>query len=187
MSLVLKRKLIAIVILPLAIAVVISSINKYLDRINTGGWQSVKGIVLFSGVQEHTIYRKHRQSTFSPRSDLVYLQRIEYSYRVNGVDYTSKNFNLNIISGRGRSISDGTSRTFKNKADARKAALVYKVGTAVTVFYNPNKPEIASISQKNASFFPTIFAIAFLGFAILLTLIAFDVIKPENLPWRKNS
>ncbi len=187
MTLSLKRKLVAIVILPLAIAIVISSVTKYLDRVNTSDWKSVKGIVLFSGVQERTIYRKHRQSTFSPRSDMVYLQRIEYSYRVDGIDYTSKNFNLNPSSGGGLSVFDGTSRPFKNKDDAQKSASVYKIGTAVTVFYNPEKPKIASLSQKNASFFPIIFAIGFLGFAILLTLIAFDVIKPENLPWRKNS
>ncbi len=186
MTLSLKRKLIALVILPLAIAVVISSINKYLDRINTSEWKSVNGIVVFSGVEERTITRKHRQNTFSARKDLVYLHRIEYSYRVDGVDYTSKNFNLNPFSGCSLSVFDGTSRPFKNKDDARKAALSHKVGTAVTVYYNPDKPEIASISQKRASFFPIIAAIGFLSFAILITLIAYGYIIPENLPWRKN-
>jgi len=34
---------------------------------------------------------------------------------------------------------------------------------------------------------PILFAIGFLGFAVLTLLIALEKIKPENLPWRKNT
>lgn len=187
MTLEIKRKLVALILLPLAIVILVKSFNNYLDRIGTSGWENTTGIVLFSGVEERTIYNKHRTSTFSPRSTPIYLQRIEYTYRVDGIDYTSKNFNLNPSPGGARSILDGTSRQFKNKDDARKAASAYKIGTAVKVYYNPQKPKIASISKSNASVLPLLAAFGFLGFAILLMLIAFAYIDPKNLPWRKNS
>ncbi len=183
----LKKKLIAIAVFILAIAVLISSINKYLDRSNTSSWKSATGIVLYSGVEERTIYRKQRQNTFSPRSDNVYLQRIEYAYQADGVDYTSKNFNLNPNSGGSLSYLDGTSRPFKTKQRAREEANKYKKGSAIQVYYNPDKPNIATLRQKNASLIPLLFSFGFLGFGVLAVLIAFEQINPENLPWRKKS
>ena len=63
----------------------------------------------------------------------------------------------------------------------------YKKGTAVDVYYNPNNPEIASLSQSNASFMPVLFAVGFLGFAVLTLLIAFEKIQLEKIPRRKDT
>lgn len=188
MTLSLKRKLIALAILPLAIVILISKLTDYKERSGTSNWKSTTGIVLFSGVEESTVHLKNRQNSFSPRTRTNYLQRIEYSYRVNAVDYTSKNFNLTPESTNSKSaFFDGSRRSFSNREQAQKAASAHKTGSAVTVYYNPQKPEIAALQKTDMSLSSVFFALLFLAFALLLVLIAFDFIDPRNLPWRKKS
>ena len=182
-----KRLLIATILMIIAPLALYSTVNKYLQRTGVGNWPHIKGIVLFSGVEQQKRYNKMKTSTFNSRYSMRYVQRINYSYVVNGSDYTGKNFDINGSKNGSRAFFDGAGRVFTDKEKAREAALKYKKGTAVDVYYNPNNPEIASLSQSNASFLPILFAVGFLGFAVLTLLIALEKVQPEKLPWRKST
>ena len=183
MNLKTKRLLIASALIIIAPLALYSSISKYVQRSGVGNWPHVKGVVTFSGVAEQTRYNKNSNSTFSTKTSKRYVQRIKYTYLVNNSQYIGKNFNLN----DSRSLFDGTGRIFSAKETAQQEAQKFSKGTAVDVYYNPDNPEIASLSHSNASFMPILFAVGFLGFAILTLLIALEKIQPENLPWRKNT
>ncbi len=182
-----KRLLIAIILMIIAPLALYSTVNKYLQRTGVENWPHVKGIVLFSGVEQQKRYKNVKTSTFTNRYSMRYVQRINYSYEVNGNTYTSKNFNLNDSSSNTRALFDGSGIIFTDEKRARAAALKFRKGTVVDVYYNPDNPAIASLSHSNASFMPILFAVGLLGFALLTLLIALEKIQPENLPWRKNT
>jgi len=188
MNLKTKRLLIANILIILAIAVLISTIKKHLDRSNVDNWPHVKGIVIFSGVEEQKHYKRHKtSSSYTDSYDLYYVQRIKYSYQVNDQEYQSENFTLEDKGVSGTAIFDGTGKQFFDKNTAKSEAKKYHRGRVVIVYYNPSDPEIASLSQSNASIVPMLLSFGFLGFAFLTLFIALEKIKPENFSWRKNT
>ena len=169
----------------LASLVLSSAISKYVQRSGVENWPHVKGIVLFSGVEEKKIYKTKKTTTFGKKYYLRYVLRINYSYAVDGNEYSGKNFNLDDATQSSRVLLDGAGISYASKELALKAVTKFKKGTAVKVYYNPKNPKIASLSHSNASFIPILAAVGFVGLAVLTLLIALEKIKPENLPWRK--
>jgi len=174
-----KRLIIAGILIIIAPMTLIHSIKEYSNVSNVNDWPHVKGFILFSGVQENKEHnRNSSKNTFSPRYTMSYTHKLEYSYEVNGADYTGNNLNF--------SMSNAKGSTFVNKEDAIAHAKNFPKGKAVDVFYNPEKPIISSLSNKSASIRNILFAILFVLFAILALLIATEKINPQNLPWRKS-
>jgi hypothetical protein len=90
-------------------------------------WPAVSGTVLESGVETF-----HDTSDSSTRTS--YRPAVEYSYRVNGREYRSRQIKLN--------VKTGGSETF-----ARKAAQAYPVGKKVEVHYEPGNPGNAALEN----------------------------------------
>jgi hypothetical protein len=180
-----KRIIIAIILMLIAPMALISTVHKYTTPSGVANWPHSTGIVLFSGVEEQKAYIKNKNSIINGKGyERYYTHRINYSYRINGTDFESGNFTLNDKNVSSRALLDGTGMRYYDKEAARKQAIKYRIGTAVDVYYNPDKPHIATLNQSNASLMPIFSALGFLAFAVLAMLIALEKIKPKNLPWR---
>ncbi len=184
-----KRLLLAYALIIIAPMTVYYAINNYMQRNGVQNWPKVKGIVLYSGVEQQKRYKKKSASlVYGKGYTLYYVQRIKYSYRLGDKNYSSTHFSLDEKGSGGRTeLYDGTGRKFLDKKQAEIQAAKFPLGSAVDVYYNPKNPQIASLSHSNASFMPIIYAFGFFAFAVLALLIAHEKINPENLPWRKNS
>ena len=173
-----KRLIVAVILVIIAPMTLIHTIKEYNNVSNVNDWPYVKGLIVFSGIQEHKEYNpSSSKNTFSPRNTVSYIHKLEYGYTVDGADYIGKNLSLSLINGKGTS--------FTNKEDAVAHAKKFPKGKAVDVFYNPEKPIISSLSNESASIIRILLAILFVFFAVFLLLIATEKINPKNLPWRK--
>lgn len=94
-------------------------------------WPSVPGQVVSSSVQRNT----HRDTDGD--TSYTYQPQIEYTYAVGEQTFT------------GKRISFG-SESSSNPRKAEQVADQYKMGTPVTVYYDPAKPQDATL-QKTAA------------------------------------
>lgn len=109
-------------------------------------WPSVQGIVTFSELEE-------LNNQFSPN--------IKYEYSIGGEQYSAESIRIKVSK---ISMKRGVEKTIKK----------YAVGTAVTVYYNPESPNIAVLEPKASSLFkilsmlPLLFCVGGVGMVLKL-------------------
>jgi hypothetical protein len=90
----------------------------------------------------------------------VFLPEISYSYKVDGLEYTSKR------------LSFAGVKSYSKRENAVKAALVYPVGAQLPVFYDPKKPQEAVLDRTaKRSILIITFGILFIVLGIATVLI----------------
>jgi hypothetical protein len=92
-------------------------------------WPVVRGTVVSSGFEKV-------KSTEDGRTSTSYTPAVEYSYRVNNVDYTSRQIKL------GATVS-------ASQAYAEKVAGRYPKGGPVDVHYDPANPSVAALENPS--------------------------------------
>lgn len=91
-------------------------------------WPRVRGIVLSSGTEKVEKSGKGRSRT-------LYVPAVEYSYRVNDVDYVSRQMRPGVV-------------VFASEASATKVAARYPKGGNVEVRYEPTNPANAALENS---------------------------------------
>jgi uncharacterized Zn-binding protein involved in type VI secretion len=110
------------------------------------GWPTAQGRVLAVDIQEHRSYdgdHHHTRVSYEPV--------VQYQYTVSGRQYNNKR------------IAFGA--TSFDRSTAQKKASQYATGMAVSVHYNPNKPE-ESVLETSASG-STVFMVVGILFAVI--------------------
>jgi hypothetical protein len=108
-------------------------------------WPSVRGKIVSSSVESF-------QKRESGRTTTYYTPAVEFSYQVHGVDYRSRQINLNVtMSG--------------SQAGAEKVAARYPEGRDVDVHYDPDNPANAAL-ENLTGFTWVLLAIALVCFGV---------------------
>lgn len=118
-------------------------IGSYRRSRRAAGWPLVRGTVLISGSE---------QVGNSGSGKGSYAPVVEYRYRVNGVDYVSRQIKLGVV-------------TSASKAYATKVAARYPKGKEIDVHYDPANPSNAAL-ENSMGFYWLLLAVAVGCFAI---------------------
>jgi hypothetical protein len=110
------------------------------------GWPVAQGKVLAVDIQEHSSYDEDDHSTSA-----TYEPVVQYQYSAGGREYTNKR------------IAFGANSF--DRSTAQKKAGQYAAGMAVSVHYNPNKPE-ESVLETSAGG-STVFMVVGIVFAVI--------------------
>ena len=94
-------------------------------------WPLVRGTVLSSGTEKIVKDSDGRRS-------VTYAPAIEYAYRVNDVDYVSRQIKLGATLSAGQSYADGV-------------AARYPKGATIDVHYDPNNPSTAALENPTGT------------------------------------
>ena len=109
------------------------------------GWPMVRGTVLSSGSERVQKRQNGRTQTY-------YVPVVEYGYRVNDVDYVSRQIKLGVV-------------LSADQAYATKVAARYPQGSGVDVHYDPANPGYAALENPRG-FHWLLLAVALGCFAI---------------------
>ena len=130
-------------------------------------WPTTTGKITFSGIKK-----------VSDSEGTFYFPDISYEYSVDGVTYLSD------------AIHFGPARGFAFPSSARKRASKYTVGMPVTVYYNPEDPNIAVLEPgiRTSSFiFLGLGALSFIIGLFIFSVLIYWLITGSplitNLPW----
>jgi hypothetical protein len=93
-------------------------------------WNSTQGEIM------ETIVEKYQYSSSEGGTSTGYRPRIIYGYRVNGKEYVGERLNF------------GTAVHSSIKGLADNKAKQFPTGSRVTVYYNPNDPNDATLERK---------------------------------------
>jgi len=110
------------------------------------GWPTAQGTVLSVDIQEHSSYDEDDHHT-----SVSYEPVVQYQYSVSGRQYTNKK------------IAFGA--TSFDRSTAQKKAGQYAAGMAVSVHYNPNKPEESVLETSVGG--STVFMVVGILFAVI--------------------
>jgi len=119
-----------ILILALGVYLVSFSVRSKKKAEASQGWPSVPGMILTSEV------KRSMSTDDDGNTDYSYTPAVTYSYQVNGQPYES---NL---------IAFGGVVGHSNPAKAQEQLTPFPAGAQVPVFFNPQKPDEAVLSQK---------------------------------------
>jgi hypothetical protein len=125
------------------LVVLLFFIGSYRLSRKAAGWPLVRGTVLISGSE---------QVSNSDSKGKSYAPVVEYRYRVDGVDYVSRQIKLGLV-------------TSASKAYATKVAARYPKGKAIDVHYDPANPGNAAL-ENSMGFYWLLLAVALGCFAI---------------------
>lgn len=122
----------------------------------SASWPAIPGKIISSKIIEET-ERRRDEDDGRERISTTYRPDIRFAYRVGDNDYATDTWKLGAIIGSG-------SPTYAQTVVGRFAA-----GQAVTVYYNPARPDVAVLDPANrdGAWLPLVFPTAF-GFAGVL-------------------
>lgn len=140
-------KILAVVILAIAAGICVVLVREWRRAIASRKWPSTTGIVVSSTVEKHL-----------GKGGATYAAVVAYHYAVDGRDLKADVVTRNWTSG--------------TEEEAQQTSLRYPVGAVVTVYYDPQAPELAALETKlDARAYPCVLAATVtLGcFPVLLT------------------
>lgn len=115
----------------------------------SAGWPTTEGLIVASSVEEHGHLKTDGRSP-------TFHAKVAYEYKLGGQRYESSQLSYK---------SYGTSKAARAKRIVEK----YPVGTEVTIYYNPMKPDQA-VLEPGANIFtalPLIFGVSLVVLALL--------------------
>ena len=129
----------------------------------SASWPAVPGQIVSSKIVEETETRTDDDDDRRVRTTTTYRPDVRFAYRVGDNDYTNDTWKLGGIVGSG-------SPKYAEGVVGRFAA-----GQAVTVYYNPARPDVAALdlANRDGAWMPLVFGVVFglagVGFGWLLT------------------
>jgi len=142
----LAMKFFAVLLVVIAPVVGWSAYQQYREAKASVSWPSVQGVVNVSQVERQ-----------EPTRRVSYRAHVEYSYAVNDQQYTGRRLRLNDA----RSTQQSAAQAIVDR---------YRVGSPVTVFYDPTDPKSAALEVG-------VSARSYLYFAIALGLLVLAVVS----------
>lgn len=129
----------------------------------SASWPAISGKIISSKIVEQTETRVDDDDDRRVRTSTTYRPDVRFAYRIGDNDYTTDTWKL------GGSVGSGSPK-YAEGVVGRFAA-----GQAVTVYYNPARPDVAvlDIANRDGAWMPLIFGAVFglagIGFMWLLT------------------
>jgi len=129
----------------------------------SASWPAIPGTIVSSKIVEETETRRDDDDDGRVRTTTTYSPDIRFAYRVGDNDYAANTWKLGAIMGSG-------SPNYAEGVVGRFAA-----GQAVTVYYDPARPDVAvlDIANRDGAWMPLVFGVVFglagIGFMWLLT------------------
>lgn len=147
-------KITSYVFLGIGLAMFVFGIFFLIDANESAGWPEVEGSVRYTAVKQDRARGAQGGSKYTIR----YYYTVSYRYTVNGQP----------LSGDRYSMGDGprASGYFKTRQEAEaEGDIVYPVGSAITVYYNPENPESTVLRPGTnwGTYVPLILGLFFAG------------------------
>ncbi|MCB9030687.1 MAG: DUF3592 domain-containing protein [Deltaproteobacteria bacterium] len=145
----------------LGVALVVFGVFFIKSAMESVSWPQADAQVVSSVVRWR--YIDGARNRIKTDSDKQYYYEVTYSYNVDGIPYTSSRYSL----GTGYTASSMFNE--REEADVERKE-IYPQGKAITIFYDPNSPTSAVISNgmQWSTTVPLVLGLFFFGTAFLL-------------------